>query len=444
MTSFDDLPLTALHVDDPGSLSDGSLLSLVVSVEEFGRRVDALRVQLAGEIAERSRFELGAEGLARRNGHARASHLLEHLTRSSARDVAARLDLGRSTRVRATLTGEPLPPLYPAVADALSSGALGVEAARSITRTLEAAASSCTPDQLAHAEQLLVTEAHVSSADLIALQARLWRDTLDPDGTEPREELLRTQRALRFGREVNGMARVTIDASGVDLAELKATLGSYASPRLQPRFRAADEVDPVGPFRETRTREQRDFDILLGLVRAGSQADSTRPGPRASVRIVAREGDLKVGRGVAWLDDVDEPVALHTISELTCGGETQRVILADNGAVLALGRTERLFSDSQVVALAVRDGGCIWPHCTAPPSWCDAHHVDFWRDGGSTDVANGALVCPAHHRLLHSSEFRLRMHNGLPQLRAPAHLAPSATWMPVGKSRLRGVLVSGP
>jgi hypothetical protein len=237
------------------------------------------------------------------------------------------------------------------------------------------------------------------------------------------------------------MARLTIAASGVDLAELRSTFGAYASPRIQPRFRSDDDLDPTDPFRETRTREQRDFDIFLGLIRAGAGADNARPGPRASVRIVARERELAAGRGVAWLDDVDEPVALSTVDELHCGGETRRALVSDNGAILSLGRTERLFTDAQVVALAIRDGGCIWPHCTAPPSWCDAHHIEFWRNGGATDVANGALLCPAHHRLLHTSEFQLRMHSGLPQLRAPAHLDPSGTWMAVGRSRALMTLV---
>ena len=433
--------LAALVADDASLLSDGELVARVSQAEEIGRLADALRVQLAAEVAERSRFELGADGLARRYGHARASHLLEHLTRSSARDIDGRLQLGRMTRARSTLTGAPFPALYPAVAAALDAGTLGVDAARSITRGLEAAAASCTPEQLALAEHALVTAANTSSADLIAVQARIWRDTLDPDGTPPREEALRAQRSLRFGREVDGIGRLTIAASGVDLAELTSTFGAYASPRIQPRFIDPSDADPADPFRETRTREQRDFDIFLGLIRAGAGADNARPGPRASVRIVARECDLVAGRGVAWLDDVDEPVALSTIDELRCGGETRRALVADNGAILSLGRSERLFTDSQVVALAIRDGGCIWPHCTAPPSWCDAHHVDFWRNGGATDVANGALLCPAHHRLLHSSEFHLRMHNGLPQLRAPAHLDASRTWMPVGRSRALTTLV---
>lgn len=449
-------PFDTLLADDASRLTDAQLVERVTLAEELGRLADALRVQVAAEVAERSRFELGTDGLARRYGHSRASHLLEQLTGSSARDIGGRLSLGRLTRPRATLAGSPLPPLYPAVADALSSGALGTESARAITRCLEASATACTPEQLARAEQALVAAALTSSADLVGVQARIWRDTLDPDGTEPREEVLRGRRALRFGREVDGMARLTIDASGVDLAELRSTFGAYASPRLQPRFRADDDIDPADPFRETRTREQRDFDIFLGLIRAGSRADNARPGPRAAVRIVARERDVArrgvvpfdgsprgdARRGVAWLDDVDEPVGTTTLDELSCGGETRRAVISEVGAILSLSRTQRLFSESQVVALAIRDGGCIWPHCTAPPSWCDAHHVDFWRDDGPTDVSNGALLCPAHHRLLHTSEFRLRMHNDVPELRAPAHLDSSGRWMPVGKSPLRAVLTA--
>ena len=129
-------------------------------------------------------------------------------------------------------------------------------------------------------------------------------------------------------------------------------------------------------------------------------------------------------------------VPASVVAELHCGGDRHEVVVSVDGEVLALGRRERLFSDAQHVALGVRDGGCIWPHCTAPPSWCDAHHVEHWQNGGPTDVANGALLCPAHHRLLHSSDFTLRMRDGLPYLRAPARLDPSGEWRRAGGGRV--------
>src|SRR5512132_273010 len=68
---------------------------------------------------------------------------------------------------------------------------------------------------------------------------------------------------------------------------------------------------------------------------------------------------------------------------------------------LEVGRTSRVVTPTQRVALAVRDHGCVFPGCARPLAWCDAHRLRHWLHGGPTDLANLALVCRAHHRAVH-------------------------------------------
>jgi Domain of unknown function (DUF222)/HNH endonuclease len=68
---------------------------------------------------------------------------------------------------------------------------------------------------------------------------------------------------------------------------------------------------------------------------------------------------------------------------------------------LEVGRASRVVPTAQRTALAVRDGGCVFPGCTRPPAWCEAHHLRHWLHGGPTDLANLALLCRAHHRAVH-------------------------------------------
>jgi hypothetical protein len=56
----------------------------------------------------------------------------------------------------------------------------------------------------------------------------------------------------------------------------------------------------------------------------------------------------------------------------------------------------------------VRDGGCVFPGCDRPLSWCEAHHLVHWLDGGPTDLDNLVLVCRAHHRAVHEGGWRLQ------------------------------------
>jgi hypothetical protein len=74
---------------------------------------------------------------------------------------------------------------------------------------------------------------------------------------------------------------------------------------------------------------------------------------------------------------------------------------------LEVGRTSRVVTAGQRVALAVRDGGCSFPDCDRPPAWCEAHHLRHWLHGGPTDLANLALLCRAHHRAVHEGGWQL-------------------------------------
>jgi hypothetical protein len=74
---------------------------------------------------------------------------------------------------------------------------------------------------------------------------------------------------------------------------------------------------------------------------------------------------------------------------------------------LNLGRATRVVQPAQRMALAVRDRGCVFPGCDRPLSWCDAHHLWHWVDGGPTDLDNLALLCRAHHRTVHEGGWQL-------------------------------------
>jgi hypothetical protein len=65
-------------------------------------------------------------------------------------------------------------------------------------------------------------------------------------------------------------------------------------------------------------------------------------------------------------------------------------------------------------ALVVRDRSCAFPGCDRSPSWCDAHHIRHWADGGETALENLVLLCRRHHRIVHHGRFRIEMRGALP------------------------------
>jgi hypothetical protein len=103
---------------------------------------------------------------------------------------------------------------------------------------------------------------------------------------------------------------------------------------------------------------------------------------------------------------------MDTVKRLLCSGYTG-IAFDDDGQCINVGRDQRLFTPRQRTGLAARDGGCRWPGCTRPASWCEAHHIDHWSaDHGHTDIADGILLCRAHHLLLHDGHWRIVRTDG--------------------------------
>ncbi len=430
-----------------GALGDADLCAFVAQIDDVGRQIDALRIHAAGEVDARSRVELGHDGLAFRWGHRRAEHLLEQLTRVSSREAAARIRMSRAVAPRRALDGTPLPPRFATVGRALQAGELPLDSAQEIIRCLSQAERSADPDMLAAAEEALVDSARREPAALVGIQARVWRDALDPDGAEPRDDELRARRGLNLGREVNGMTPISGSADPASAALLRSLFTEGSGPGRTPRFLDASHDDAgggavLGPesavTADPRTRSQRQFDILMGVLTAGIRSSETPGSMRAltAVSVVVRAEDLTRGTGAAWLDDVLEPISGRHAATLACDAGYRPVIVGDRGEILHLGRTERLFSSPQRRALAIRDGGCVWPGCDAPPGWCHAHHVVEWRRGGLTDIDNGVLLCSAHHHMLHDSHFSMEMTEGRPYLIAPRSLDPDQKPRALGRSRV--------
>lgn len=426
--------LLARAVATPFAVSDDdTLVAVTRESERVGRHLDGIRALTAAELETRSRRELGDAGLSRRFGYQRGSHLIEAVALVSSAEAVRRIRLGASVAPRASLDGCVLPALFPRVASGMIDGRIGAESAGHIVRALGQAAPNCTVPDLEAAERALAESAEHTAPDLVADQARAWRDHLDTDGALPREERQFLARRFTLGRERDdGMTPFSGLADPVSAGSLRAAVSAF---RFTPRFVDDGGADAVMP--DGRTAEQRDFDVLLGLVGAGVRADDTfTPGGRASVVATVTLDELSRGVGVGYLDDVRESVPIRTIDHLICDAGVEIAITGSNGALVALTSRNRFFTRRQRRALAARDGGCVWPVCHAPASWADAHHVIERHDGGETAVSNGVLLCPAHHRMLHTSAYRMKMIRGRPHLLAPPSIDPDQTWRAAGRSRL--------
>lgn len=135
---------------------------------------------------------------------------------------------------------------------------------------------------------------------------------------------------------------------------------------------------------------------LEGSGRLGTGPIGVRPGPRSWRGFTVRN---------------EEGVALPRSSwdVLMCDPALYSIVVDSLGVPVDMGRQVRLATRAQRRALAVRDGGCVFPGCEAPVGWTEAHHAEYWESGGPTDLRNLALLCRHHHRVAHRTGWSLEV-----------------------------------
>lgn len=431
-TELDELSVAVAAVLAPSDvveLSDDALLHTAGALERLERQLAARQAAVAAEVDHRSRRELGAEGLAVQKGCRNSTELLERITHCSGETIARRLKVGRNIRMRYSLLGERLPAHFPHVADAVESGAIGMDSAYLIVRGLTSLASGVDSAAVRVAEEELVSAATGASpdspypctADETRVHTEVWKLRLDQDGRLPLEERALRMRSFSLGRERDGLVWVRGALIPDVAAKFTALVNAYTSPRTAPAFLNAEELADHNLDHDPRTRDQQRHDIFAGILdTAARSAETPTLGGAAPVVLVSvRQCDLDADRGVGHIDGLDAPLSVRVIKQYTCNGGTQRVVLGENGRIIELGAPDRCFTPQQRRAITLRDGECSTPGCHIPAAWCEIHHVDPVESGGKTHIDNGLLLCWFHHRSLESSGWQFRMLNGAPQVKAP-------------------------
>jgi hypothetical protein len=164
------------------------------------------------------------------------------------------------------------------------------------------------------------------------------------------------------------------------------------------------------------------FDALVALARI-AQTTGDLPDCHGGVpQLVVTMGydELREGIGAATTT-LDEELDAESVRRLACDADLIPGVLGSDGAVLDVGRTQRLVTAAIWVALVLRDQHCAFPGCRRPPVMCHAHHIVHWVDGGDTSLDNLVLLCGTHHRIIHGTpwEVRLSPTDRRPEFRPP-------------------------
>ena len=374
-------------------------VSVLTLCEGVARQLDQVMVAtVAG---------LDRDGVFAERGYKSPTRALSDLLGWEHFEAHRRVTAAEQVAPRIGLDGGVLPARLPATAELFAQGRTSLRHVEVITRLLGSQpAGRLSPQKWAGAEAQLAGKADVYTPSELHEWGKALVDALDQDGDEPDD-------------------RPPAQANELFLTRLRDGGG-----KLKGRFDDAAMFDAIAAVIDAHAKPlTRDDDRGTGERQAEALADVCGyvldHGRRAGVRRAppARERADPAGRssepgpgGVSGLRRPgDAGVAADAV--LRRGGGADR----DERPGSAAGRRPDHPHHPRRTAPGGRRPGPRMrpPGCGRPPSWCEVHHLTPWEQGGDTKLSNLAMLCRAHHRQIHSTDWIVRIRDGLPEFIPP-------------------------
>ncbi|MDQ0728197.1 HNH endonuclease signature motif containing protein [Microbacterium sp. W4I20] len=461
-----------LSEDVLAGLADADRMDVLRVAGEAFRRIEAVVVESVASADVDFAHSFGCRG---------QNELLQRVLRT---DVAGATRVGKAAdAVRRQIgpsSGERLEARYPALREALLDGVIGVAGLLAAIGPIDKAAHKVGRAAMLAADALLADHARghrmddgegldpdaeadtgegiddgspedvpgppVTPEDLRQF-AQSVAMSLDPDGPEPSDRGAQNHRFLTIGRLRDGLHSIRGNVLPDVAAQFQSVIDAQNNPKTDGpprpgvRFEESEgrgsagsehpghddgfEDEPID--RRTAGQKRHDaFAAALGI--AARHQDMPSLGGAAPTLVVHVDAkDLAAGRGWATTAGSQAPVPLHVAAHTACNGAIQRVLF-DEGRIVGITVTDRVFTVHQRRAIIARDRECLVPGCHVPASWCEIHHVTEHARGGPTHTDNGVPLCWWHHRSLDWSGWEIRMNDGVPEIRGPEWWDPSGTW----------------
>jgi len=387
-----------------------ALVSALRETETVIRQAQAVQGELLAEMQSR--------GVPQTFGYADVEAVVKDVVHCDRPEARARVRRALACQEYSEGTRR-VPAVAPAAAAALVEGAIGARHVDSILRTLAEIPGTVPEEERLGYEKILADLARESPPAAVdragrRLLERIEQDHLARDPAEPPPPPARELNwAWNRDRQLCFAGR--LDAVSGALFE------KLLSPLAKPRPGPAGE-------RDTRPVDQRQGDAFAELLDHTQRAADLpiEAGEKPALIVTIGLADLvPAQRAEPPLLNGDTPIPASEARLLVCDARVIPAVLGTSGEVLDLGRETRLATTPQRRALGLRDRGCVFPGCTRPSNWCQAHHIVDWIHGGPSDLDNLILLCQAHHRLIHSSEWTIRMaDDGKPDCIPPPWLDP--------------------
>jgi Domain of unknown function (DUF222) len=370
-------------------------LSLVPSGQDFTEAIEdeiATLSALIGAATHRLICLIGE--LDRRDGW--ADPLDTRGFRSCAHWLSWRVGLSLGVARQYVRIARALPALA-RISTAFSVGELSYSKVRAITRI-------ATPDN----EEMVLGWARAGTASQVERLVRDYRRA-DPESENYRALEQRDSRSLLTWFDSDGMLVVRGRLSPEQGALLVKALEVSADELTADADGSAETSGATGTAPASRiTGDQLQADALARVAERALACDAAQASTSDRYQVVvhvdaevladpAADGRCHLEDGPALAPEVVRRLACDvTVSEMRHGPDGE----------LTAGRKTRAISTPLRRALRARDGSrCAFPGC--PCRGHDAHHVQFWAEGGATVLPNLLSMCRLHHTFVHEGGVRV-------------------------------------
>ena len=275
------------------------------------------------------------------------------------------------------------------------------------------------------APELLVT-AQTMTADEFTKFVRRTAQTLTDDGGVGRFEKQRRQTFLRHWVDADGMTNLF----GKFDPERGSIVSALLDAGVETMFHSGDREVPIDCDASVEPNDHRRALALVGLLHSRPGSDSLggavggvlssswcdRPA-RAEIVVHidyellaghahgAEQGEARTCRTLNGSE-----LTVETIRRLACEAEIIPVVLDGKSVPLDVGKSKRLATAYQRRALAAVHETCAMDGCSVKFSHCEPHHIDYWENGGATDLNNLVPLCSRHHHAAHEGGWKLKLN----------------------------------
>ncbi len=364
--------LDSLNSEDLWRTGDRDLLA---GTRDLLLCLERLRAETARRVAE-----IESRGAATALHGVRTSEWLHATNWSNLGDAR------RQVRAAVELAARPV-----VQAEALA-GRVGFDQATAIVHSIRRLPCELDVDTVDACERAMLGHVHEFDPDLMKQFGHHVVTVVAPEVGEEADRLAllreearaRGDRSFTWARDGFGSVRFRGQLPIVDAEPLVALMTAVTA--------SLPVTDELGELVPIQRRQADALTHIVGAYAASGQAPTLggdRPRVVVTISLDAPAHRSRHGHPVL---QSGECLSAGDIRRLACDADIIPAVLGGDSQILDLGRGSRLFTGSTRQALVLRDQGCVFPGCNAPPTICEGHHITPWWAGGRTDLGNARVV----------------------------------------------------